>query len=210
MTHIESIKQHIKELDSKLCRGACASQVVMETNCKSEAYNEVLSFIESLEKEQFASETMREKDKIDTAFTRMMEKEPQEINEAIKDYFKGLWPGTETAEQCNTDMHFTPPAIMRLANHFYELGCRHAAVLYDDMEKERQRRQENEPTIKGWVARDKDGSLWFHYSKPRRENDIEKTWWGSDDRTFQLFNIDYQDLKWESEPIEVELPIIRV
>ena len=31
-----------------------------------------------------------------------------------------------------------------IARHFYELGCRHAAVLYDDMEKERQRRQESE------------------------------------------------------------------
>lgn len=35
------------------------------------------SFIESLEKEQFAGETMMEKDKIDTAFTRMMEKEQE-------------------------------------------------------------------------------------------------------------------------------------
>ena len=30
------------------------------------------------------------------------------------------------------------------ARHFYELGCRHAAVLYDDIEKERQRGQEAE------------------------------------------------------------------
>lgn len=48
--------------------------------------------------------------------------EPQGLDKAIKDYFQGLWPGTETAEQCNTDMHFTPPAIMRLAEHFYSLG----------------------------------------------------------------------------------------
>lgn len=49
-------------------------------------------------------------------------KDSQELDEAIKDYFQGLWPGTETAEQCNTDMHFTPLAIMRLAKHFYNLG----------------------------------------------------------------------------------------
>ena len=34
--------------------------------------------------------------------------------------------------------------IDETAKHFYELGCRHAAVLYDDMEKERQRRCEEE------------------------------------------------------------------
>ena len=30
-------------------------------------------------------------------------------------------------------------------------------------------------TIKGYVARDKNGDIWFHYYKPKRENDIEKT-----------------------------------
>ena len=50
--------------------------------------------------------------------------EYQRIEMFVKEYFQGLWPGTETAEQCNTDMHFTPPAIMRLAKHFYELGAK--------------------------------------------------------------------------------------
>jgi len=36
----------------------------------------------------------------------------------IERYFQGYWPGIETSEQCNTDMHFTPPAIVRLAEHF--------------------------------------------------------------------------------------------
>ena len=40
------------------------------------------------------------------------------LEEEVKNYFQGYWPGTETAEQCNTDLHFTPPAIMRLARHF--------------------------------------------------------------------------------------------
>ena len=51
---------------------------------------------------------------------------PEGLEEEVRRYFQGYWPGMETAEQCNTDMHFTPPAIMRLAYHFYELGCRHA------------------------------------------------------------------------------------
>lgn len=48
--------------------------------------------------------------------------EEVDLEKEIEIYFQGLWPGMETAEQCNTDMHFTPPAIMRLARHFYELG----------------------------------------------------------------------------------------
>ena len=42
----------------------------------------------------------------------------EELEEEVKNYFQGYFPGTETAEQCNTDLHFTPPAIIRLARHF--------------------------------------------------------------------------------------------
>lgn len=68
--------------------------------------------------------------------------------------------------------------------------------------------------IKGYVARDKDGSIWFHYTKPHRENDIEKTWWGSNDKSFEINDFDfpeYADLTWEeSEPVEVELTLKRL
>ena len=42
----------------------------------------------------------------------------EELEEEVKNHFQGYLPGTETAEQCNTDLHFTPPAIIRLARHF--------------------------------------------------------------------------------------------
>jgi hypothetical protein len=67
-------------------------------------------------------------------------------------------------------------------------------------------------TIKGYVARDKNGDIWFHYYKPKRENDIEKTWWGSSDKQFKIYDFDfpeYKDLKWEDEPVEVELTLKR-
>ena len=68
--------------------------------------------------------------------------------------------------------------------------------------------------IKGYVARDNDGSIWFHYTKPHRENDIEKTWWGSNDKSFEIYDFDfpeYADLTWEeSEPVEVELTLKRL
>ena len=51
MNNIDKIKQEIQRLKSQLVRGASASQVVMETNCKDEAYDEVLSFINSLPEE---------------------------------------------------------------------------------------------------------------------------------------------------------------
>lgn len=50
---------------------------------------------------------------------------PVELERAVVDYFEGYWPGMETAEQCNTDLHFTPPAIMRLARHFAQWGAEH-------------------------------------------------------------------------------------
>ena len=67
-------------------------------------------------------------------------------------------------------------------------------------------------TFKGYVARDLDGSIWFHYRKPHRENDIEKTWWGSNDKSFRIYDFDFpqfKDLTWEGEPCEVELTIKR-
>lgn len=50
------------------------------------------------------------------------EQPKMDLEKEIQKYFQGYWPGMETSEQCNTDMHFTPPAIMRLAEYFYKLG----------------------------------------------------------------------------------------
>lgn len=44
------------------------------------------------------------------------------LEDKVKEYFGEYWPGTETPEQCNTTMSFTPLAIMRLVEHFYNLG----------------------------------------------------------------------------------------
>lgn len=68
-------------------------------------------------------------------------------------------------------------------------------------------------TIQGYVARDKNESLWFHYSKPHLENDIEKTWWGSNDKSFEIFDFDfpeYRDVTFEGGPVEVKLTLERL
>jgi predicted restriction endonuclease len=45
-----------------------------------------------------------------------------DLEKEVEEYFQGYWPGMETAEQCNTDLHFTPPSIMRMIEYFFELG----------------------------------------------------------------------------------------
>lgn len=45
----DAVVAEIEKLKGQLLRGACSSQISMETSCKEEAYNEVLSFINTLE-----------------------------------------------------------------------------------------------------------------------------------------------------------------
>ena len=49
MSIIDQLKAEIERLKKQLVRGACAAQIQMETSCKEEAYNEVLSFLATLE-----------------------------------------------------------------------------------------------------------------------------------------------------------------
>ena len=44
-----TVVAEIKKLKGQLLYGACSSQIAMETRCKEEAYNEVLSFLDTLE-----------------------------------------------------------------------------------------------------------------------------------------------------------------
>ena len=50
-TIIETIRAEIERLKGQLIRGACAAQIQMETSCKDEAYDEMLSFLDTLEEE---------------------------------------------------------------------------------------------------------------------------------------------------------------
>lgn len=53
-----------------------------------------------------------------------------------------------------------------------------------------------------FVARDKDNSLYLYYTKPTRINEE----WVADDG-FLINSELFPELKWEDEPIEVELLI---
>lgn len=48
---VQKIREKVEKLKSRLIRGACASQIVMETYCKEEAYNEVLAILDSMKEE---------------------------------------------------------------------------------------------------------------------------------------------------------------
>lgn len=56
MSKAEKIKAEIERLKKSLPWGSCASQISMECNCKNEAYNEVLSYINSLEEEPVSND----------------------------------------------------------------------------------------------------------------------------------------------------------
>ena len=46
----DMIRKHIYAQKAKLVRGSCSAQVQMETACKEEAYDDVLAYIDKLEK----------------------------------------------------------------------------------------------------------------------------------------------------------------
>ena len=123
------------------------------------------------------------------------------MNERFEEEFKRYF-GTN---DCNL-----MPSFLDCARHFYELG---------------KNAKENTLTIKGWVARDDDRTLTFFFSKPHRacyvndeiyfENELEDgmiPWvWSalknSNQEYILLPTTMFPDLKWEDEPIEVELTI---
>ena len=73
------------------------------------------------------------------------------------------------------------------------------------------RRTEPRNKVHFYVARDKDGSLWLYAGKPFRDEDnfcasTEKkvmvlNWYGF--KGFGLNENDFDNLKWEDEPVEV-------
>ena len=51
MDKLAKVRDEIEKLKSQLLRGACSSQIAMETHCKEEAYNEVLAILDTMQEE---------------------------------------------------------------------------------------------------------------------------------------------------------------
>ena len=155
------------------------------------------SQIDSLQQEQSCDTCTNDKGCVtckDGELWEGKEQPSEDLESEIEKYFQGLWPGMETVEQCNTDRHFTPPAIMRLASHFYELG---------KQSKEGELTMAEEVKVKGWVARDKANDLYFFTYKPHRTDGVFHSEISED--ILHLSNDMFPELSWETEPIEVEL-----
>ena len=251
MTQLEQIKKKIEQRIEQV--------EDFKENPVADELRYLLSFIDSLEKEQFAGETMMEKDKIDAAFTGMLEKDPHytkrnelfdkcvanvdpEVMKAVSDDVDRMIENEQAAIKdwmVSMDEKYAilthPPVdkvIIETAQHFYALGCSYAATMYDDLEFERQRGQEEEnrgkspksntntPKIKGWVARCKwpcPDELYFYRGeeKPIRcgsqvEDVKEDFYWDFQHEVAPLDPTLFPDLSWEDEPIEVELTIHKI
>ena len=53
---VRKIREKVERLKSQLLRGACSSQIAMETLCKEEAYNEVLAILDTMQEEPVSKE----------------------------------------------------------------------------------------------------------------------------------------------------------
>ena len=64
--------------------------------------------------------------------------------------------------------------------------------------------------VKGYVARDEDNGLWFHFQKPKRKTET----WVSDENSFWVPEEIVEDfiglVEWEGKPLKVELTIEKV
>ena len=61
--------------------------------------------------------------------------------------------------------------------------------------------------MKGYLARDLNGSIWFHYVKPHRAKvAVNYMYWESNERCFQIFDDDFPEFKnlsWKDAPVAV-------
>ena len=53
---VQKIREEVERLKSQLLRGACSSQIAMETMCKEEAYNEILAILDTMQEEPVSEE----------------------------------------------------------------------------------------------------------------------------------------------------------
>lgn len=112
--------------------------------------------------------------------------EPEvDLEKYYPEFLQKEWFGKSKVRTVSEMMEFT-------AKHFYELG--------------KQSSDKDCLKIKGWVARDKDGTLTFGKNKPRRNVTM---WLGFNKFAVIPFDM-FSDLKWEDEPREVELTIKKV
>ena len=97
-----TVVAEIEKLKGKLLRGSCSSQISMETNCKDEAYDKILSFLDTLEVKEVDLEA--------------------ELNTWRHNHFHGRRDKEASGE------YLERVSQLDLAKHFFELGVKSTEV----------------------------------------------------------------------------------
>ena len=63
------------------------------------------------------------------------------------------------------------------------------------------------PISSGWVARDKNNDLHYFEVKPTR---LETSWYDRDYISIWIDSSEFSELRWEDDPIKVELLINKI
>lgn len=83
-------------------------------------------------------------------------------------------------------------------------GNAFARTIYREGYMQAEKDLEKYPTLRGWAARDENGVIHLFEVEPRR---MENKWWDRDYNCVCLPIDAFPSLKWEDDPIEVELII---
>lgn len=234
MTQLQTIKTEIERRKSAV--EGWANQGFTGAKKVLEELVSLLSFIENMEDDYEADldfakqlETLKEKEKKlklpelidwwwmqeDMEGNRMIAKAKEHFASAMR---KAYNVGLSQSELPQESKISTPEQIYQrgkhdgygeclanVANQLNEINARNASpmVLVKDFA--------DAPKIKGWAVRNEDGSLVFISVKPIRSEEY-KMWYvpGACITCYFGFNKSFPNLKWEDEPIEVELILNRL
>lgn len=104
---VQKIRKGIEKLKSQLLRGACSSQVAMETRCKEDAYNDVLALLDTMQ-----------------ASTSWIDKLKTKLDSLSKENFKQVRKKHETEEKEEPVSN----ELEEAAKHYL-----YSNILYDDV-----------------------------------------------------------------------------
>jgi hypothetical protein len=78
---VQKIREEVERLKSQLLRGACSSQIAMETRCKEEAYNEVLAILDTMQEQHKETNFL---DELKTKLDSMSKEEFEQVWEKYR------------------------------------------------------------------------------------------------------------------------------
>jgi hypothetical protein len=81
---VQKIREEVEKLKSQLIRGACSSQIAMETRCKEEAYNEVLAILDTMQEESVSKKLSN----VQRTVKNWKEPVSDDLEEASKEWLK--------------------------------------------------------------------------------------------------------------------------